>query len=162
MFPTCSRINENEGYIWIVTLIFGNSRLFTHRSSKYMYLRAKYTKYKMAKTKFSIWRYVICEICKKKWVKSPISGLQSGWYNLPPPHRRSPPPTRQSMQRPNEQQQRLSSLAINYNEPCNCENFISTVKQCLPLWQREESQYWEKMPLVAERRDQKCQLRNSC
>ena len=30
-----------------------------------MYLRAKYTKYKMAKTKFSIWRYVICEICKK-------------------------------------------------------------------------------------------------
>ena len=32
----------------------------------------------------------------------------------PPPYRRSPPPTRQSMQRPNEQQQRLSSWAINY------------------------------------------------
>ena len=30
-------------------------------------------------------------------------------------HRRSPPPTRQSMQRPNEQQQRLSSWAINYH-----------------------------------------------
>ena len=36
-----------------------------------MYLRAKYTKYKMAKTKFSIWRYVICDIC-----------LQGGRFNL--------------------------------------------------------------------------------
>ena len=65
VFPPCSENSENEGYIWFETLIFRNLRLFTHRSSKYMYLRAKYTEYKMAKTKFSIWRYVICEICKK-------------------------------------------------------------------------------------------------
>ena len=38
----------------------------THWSSKYMYLIAKYTKYTMATTKFSIWRHEICEICKKK------------------------------------------------------------------------------------------------
>ena len=38
-----------------------------------------------------------------------------GWLiQSTPPHRRSPLPTRQSMQRPNEQQQRLSSWAINY------------------------------------------------
>ena len=51
------------------TPIFGNSPLFTHGSSKYMYLRAKYTKYTMATTKFSIWRHVICDICKKNWLK---------------------------------------------------------------------------------------------
>ena len=38
-----------------------------------------------------------------------------GWLiKSTPPQRRSPLPTRQSMQRPNEQQQRLSSWAINY------------------------------------------------
>ena len=33
--------------------------------------------------KFSIWRHMICEICKN-WPKSPISGLQGGRYNLHP------------------------------------------------------------------------------
>ena len=36
----------------------------------------------MATAKLSIWRCVICEICNKNWLKSPISGLQSGRYNL--------------------------------------------------------------------------------
>ena len=53
-----SQISENEGCIWFETLIFRN----THRSSKYMYLRAKYTKYKMATTKFYIWRHIICDL----------------------------------------------------------------------------------------------------
>ena len=83
------------------------------RSSKYMYLRAKYTKYKMAKTKFSIWRYVICEICKKNGSNRPFLASRVADTIFPPPYRRSPPLTRQSMQRPNEQQQRLSSWAIN-------------------------------------------------
>ena len=79
-----------------------------------MYLRAKYTKYKMAKTKFSIWRYVICEICKKNGSNRPFLASRVADTIFPPSYRRSPPPTRQSMQRPNEQQQRLSSWAINY------------------------------------------------
>ena len=77
----CSWIFQNEDNKWFVTSF---SQLFTHRSSKYMYLRAKYTKYKMATTKFSIWRHVICEICNKNWLKSHISGLHSGRYNLHP------------------------------------------------------------------------------
>ena len=38
----------------------------------------------MATTKFSIWRHVICEICKKNWLKLPIPGPQIGRYNLHP------------------------------------------------------------------------------
>ena len=79
-----------------------------------MYLRAKYTKYKMAKTKFSIWRYVICEICKKNGSNRPFLASRVADTIFPPPYRRSPPPTRQSMQRPNGQNQRFSSWAINY------------------------------------------------
>ena len=79
-----------------------------------MYLRAKYTKYKMAKTKFSIWRYIICEICKKNGPNRPFLASRVADTIFPPPYRRSPPPTRQSMQKPNEKQQRLSSWAINY------------------------------------------------
>ena len=52
--------------------------LFTHRSSKYMYLRAKYTKYKTATTKCNLWDL------QKRWLKLPISSLQSGPYNLHP------------------------------------------------------------------------------
>ena len=38
----------------------------------------------MTATKFSIWRHVICEICKKNWLKLPIPGPQIGRYNLHP------------------------------------------------------------------------------
>ena len=62
VFPSCSRVSKNEDFISYVVLIFGNLELFTHRTSKYMYLRAKYTKYKMATTKFSIWRHIICDL----------------------------------------------------------------------------------------------------
>ena len=47
----------------IFTFIFGNSRLFTHVSQNPC-IREKYTKYTIAKMKFSIWRHGVCEICK--------------------------------------------------------------------------------------------------
>ena len=50
-----------------------------------MYLRAKYTKYKMAKTKFSIWRYVICEICKKNGSNRPFLASRVANTIFPPP-----------------------------------------------------------------------------
>ena len=50
-----------------------------------MYLRAKYTKYKMAKTKFSIWRYVICEICKKNGSNRPFLASRVADTIFPPP-----------------------------------------------------------------------------
>ena len=49
-----------------------------------MYLRAKYTKYKMAKTKFSIWRYVICEICKKNGSNRPFLASRVADTIFPP------------------------------------------------------------------------------
>ena len=58
-----------------------------------------------------IWRHVICEICKKIWLKSLVSSLQGGQFNLPL-NRRSPLPTKQSMQNP-DKQQRLSGRSIN-------------------------------------------------
>ena len=85
MFPPYSQFSENEDYIPYVVLIFGGSQLFTHRSSKYMYLRAKYTKYKMAKTKFSIWRYIICEICKKNGSNRPFLASRVADTIFPPP-----------------------------------------------------------------------------
>ena len=74
VFPPCSQISENEDYMPSVVLIFGNSLLFTHRFSKYMYLMAKYTKYKMTTTKFSIWRHIICEICPFPYFFGKIPG----------------------------------------------------------------------------------------
>ena len=50
-----------------------------------MYLRAKYTKYKMAKTKFSIWRYIICEICKKNGSNRPFLASRVADTIFPPP-----------------------------------------------------------------------------
>ena len=49
-----------------------------------MYLRAKYTKYKMAKTKFSIWRYIICEICKKNGSNRPFLASRVADTIFPP------------------------------------------------------------------------------
>ena len=49
-----------------------------------MYLRAKYTKYKMAKTKFSTWRYVICEICKKNGSNRPFLASRVADTIFPP------------------------------------------------------------------------------
>ena len=53
---------------------FRKSATFIHRSSKYMYLRAKYAKYKMATTKFSIWRHIVCEICPYPYFFDEILG----------------------------------------------------------------------------------------
>ena len=50
-----------------------------------MYLRVKYTKHKMARTKFSIWRYVICEICKKNWSNRPFLASRVADTISPPP-----------------------------------------------------------------------------
>ena len=74
VFPPCSRISENEDYLPSVVLFFRKSLLFTHRFSKYMYLMAKYTKYKMTTTKFSIWRHIICEICPFPYFFGKIPG----------------------------------------------------------------------------------------
>ena len=54
--------------------------------SKYMYLRATHTKYKMATTKLSIWKHVIYVICTKNgpFLASRVADT------IYTPHRRSP------------------------------------------------------------------------
>ena len=51
-----------------------------------------------AKTKFSIRKHIICEICKKKLTKIAHSWPREWQIQLTPPHRRLPPPTRQSLE----------------------------------------------------------------
>ena len=94
-------------------LLLGNSRLFTHRSSKYVYLRATYD------GNGEILHLKTCNL----WDLQKKTQIAHSWppewpIQSPPPHRRSPTPTKQSMQRPNDQQQRLSNWAVNFYAWC--------------------------------------------
>ena len=91
-----------------------------------MYLRAKYTKYKMAKTKFSIWRYIICEICKKNGSNRPFLASRVADTIFPPPieghHRQLDNQCKDPMD--NNKDCRVGQLTKNTCNVCRCSTSV--------------------------------------